>query len=446
MIAYWGPKADLRARLFSLGVHMAGSIKRQRFIPFRKADLIDMCLLDDRLPEGQPPAFREFCRILEALLHYEFHRVLENLKNCYAPFNPDADTRFIHDLKEEKLRQLQRDLGRQLTELLDAANFERISAEDLKESMAVESLFKIRLAVDFSDFEDVLFFRRGERIQEETLVSFFGLKKRTIRFVNYDRVLVYIRFKDHDYFDARGRSDLFFKPGSTIIKLFNSVPQADLEMLFPNSEVRMKTIDKLIIGIPAAISGVIVVVSKLGASLLLVAALVSFWIGMREHPVDIDQQHLVALGLGLGALGGYLFKQISKFKNRKIRFMKALTENLYFKNLDNNVGVFHHLVDAAEEEEFKEALLAYYFLLVAGGSLTRQQLDQAVEGWLSDKWDCRIDFEVADALDKLERFGIVKIKADRIFGQPLHDAKICLDTLWDNYFDYSPKEPAADPA
>ena len=49
----------------------------------------------------------------------------------------------------------------------------------------------------------------------------------------------------------------------------------------------------------------------------------------------------------------FLFKQISKYKNRKIKFMKALSDNLYFKNLDNNAGVFYHLIDAAEEEEFK---------------------------------------------------------------------------------------------
>ena len=36
--------------------------------------------------------------------------------------------------------------------------------------------------------------------------------------------------------------------------------------------------------------------------------------------------------------------------------MKALSDNLYFKNLDNNAGVFHTLIDAAEEEDIKEAL------------------------------------------------------------------------------------------
>jgi Protein of unknown function (DUF3754) len=43
------------------------------------------------------------------------------------------------------------------------------------------------------------------------------------------------------------------------------------------------------------------------------------------------------------ALGGYLVRQFTKFKNRKIQFMKALSENLYFRNLDNDAGVFHHL-------------------------------------------------------------------------------------------------------
>ena len=47
-------------------------------------------------------------------------------------------------------------------------------------------------------------------------------------------------------------------------------------------------------------------------------------------------------------------------------------DNLYFRNLVNNTGVFYSLIDAAEEEESKEAFLAYYFLHTAEGSLTEQ--------------------------------------------------------------------------
>jgi len=267
-------------------------------------------------------------------------------------------------------------------------------------------------------------------------VKFFGLKKEPIEFTNYDRVAIYIKFKEAAYFEASSRETLTFSPGSTIIKLFQNVPKADLEMLFPNSEVRMKTIDKLIIGIPAAVSGIAVVATKLGASILLIGSIIAFWLGLKEKEVTIQQHHLVALALGLVTLGGFMFKQFNKFKNRKIKFMKALTENLYFKNLDNNAGVFHHLIDAAEEEEFKEAVLAYYFLLTEDQDLTKTRLDAAVESWLESKHNCRINFEVADALAKLQRLDLVRQDKEIIRCKSLKDANRQLDSIWDNYFTY----------
>jgi hypothetical protein len=415
---------------------MSDAIPPRRFIPFRKADIVRMCLAGDELTGESAEAFHQLCRLLESLFHFEFQRVLEELKDCYAPFDPDADTRRIREITAEQRDRLHADLVAELGNLLESANFESITAQDLKNSMAVESLFKIRLEVDFADFQDVLFFQRGEQVRQETLVGWWGLKKRRIEFVNYERVLVYLRFKEQAYFDARGRGRLLFKPGATILKLFRNVPRADLEMLFPNSEIRMKTIDKLIIGVPAAVSGIVVLVSKLGASLVLLASLMAFWMGLREHAVEVDQKHLAGLGLGLLALATYLFKQIGKFKNRKLRFMKALTENLYFRNLDNNAGVLFRLVDAAEEEEFKEAVLAYFFLLTGGTTLTREALDRRVEDWLERKWNCRVNFEVDDALKKLERFGILRIDGSRLSCLPLEEARRRLDQIWDNFFPY----------
>jgi hypothetical protein len=291
--------------------------------------------------------------------------------------------------------------------------------------------------VDFEDFEDVIFFRRGESIKEETLVKYFGLWKKTFQFTNYDRVAVYIKFKEAEYFERQNRKNLYFEPGSTVIKLFHNVPKADLEMLFPNSKVRMKTIDKIIIGVPAAVSGIVVLVTKLGASLLLVGSVVSFWLGFKDEEVQIKQQHLIALGAGLGTLAGFLFRQINKYKNRKIRFMKALADNLYFKNLDNNAGVFYHLIDAAEEEEFKEAVLAYCFLLIAEEPLTKNALDQRIENWLSDRWNCRIDFEIGDAIQKLQRLKLIAAENGYLRSVPLDSAKQELDTIWDNFFRYN---------
>ena len=409
---------------------------RNRFIPFRKADIIKMCINDSRLSKHDQNLFRRFCHILGSLIHFEFHHQVEMLKDCYSPFNPDADTRLNYDYSEQEKNELQKKLVETLTEILNAANFQKLTKTDLEESLKEESLFKIRLRVEFKDFEEVLFYQRGQSTKQETLVKFFGLKKEPITFTNYERVVIYIKFKEQDYFKAKKQKNLYFTPGSTIIKLFQNVPKADLEMLFPNSEVRMKTIDKLIIGVPAAVSGIVLTASKLGGTILLIASVISFWLGLTQNEVKIEQQHLIALALGLATLGGFLFKQINKFKNRKIKFMKALSDNLYFKNLDNNTGVFHHLVDTAEEEEFKEAILAYYFLLVEDRDLTITQLDETVERWFENKHNCMINFEIEDALQKLERWKLVNRDKNIIRRKNMNDAMQQLDKIWDNYFPY----------
>ena len=418
---------------------MPENLKHNRFIPFRKADVVDMCIKKSKLSPHDTKAFADLCQILEAIFHFEFHGHLEKLKACYAPFNPDADTRGVQKYSAAEKRQLQNQLVAEMTAVLTAANFEKITAQDLKQALGEESLFQIRLEVDFDDFEDVIFFRRGESVKEETLVKFFGLWKRKFKFTNYDRVAIYIKFKEVDYFKQQKRKHIYFEPGSTVIKLFHNVPKADLEMLFPNSKVRMKTIDKIIIGVPAAISGIIVLVTKLGASLLLVGSVISFWLGFKNEEVQIKQQHLIALGAGLGTLGGFLFRQINKYKNRKIKFMKALADNLYFKNLDNNAGVFYHLIDTAEEEEFKEAVLAYYFLLTAGTPLTKAELDQRIENWLAERWACQIDFEIGDAIQKLQRLKLITADNEHMRCLPLDSAKQQLDTIWDNFFTFDAK-------
>jgi len=282
----------------------------------------------------------------------------------------------------------------------------------------------------------VLFFRRGINQQTETIREWFGLKKTNIDLQVYDRVLVYVRFKDQQYFNSVEKTELYFEPGSTIIKLFRNVPKNDMEMLFPNTEVRMKRIDKLLIGVPTAVGSLFMLVTKLGATLLLVFSVMAFWLGLSDEPANIDQASLVALAVGLGGLGGFLWRQFSKYKNRKIKFMKQLAENLYFKNLDNNAGVFHHLIDAAEEEETKETILAYYHLLIAGKFLSITELDKKIEDWFENKYSCRIDFDMQDAIDKLVRLGLVVQNDNAFKAISLLEANEKLDILWDGYFEF----------
>ena len=413
---------------------MTAITPKQRFIPFQKKDIVTLCSQEGSLNEQDREQFGDICNLISSLFHFEFHRNLEALKHSYAPLNPDADTQTLFPVSasDKQLRETQ--LIDELKHLLDAANFEEITRADLDRALLEESLFKIRLQVDFNDFEQILFFRRGESTKQETLISWFGLSKKDITFQNFERVVIYVKYKDQAYFDQQGRKDLFFTPGSTLIKLFQDVPSADLEMLFPNTEVRMKTIDKVMIGVPAAVGGIIMLVTKLGATFLLTGALLAFWLGLSDEPVILDQKTLLALAAGFGTLGGFLWKQFNNFKNRKIKFMKTLADSLYFKNLDNNTGVFHRLIDAAEEEENKEVILAYYFLLKADKALSAQELDTEIEQWFQAEHNTPIDFDVPDAIRKLIELEMVETNDDKVQAKPLKQVKEKLNQIWDDHF------------
>jgi len=410
-----------------------------RFIPFRRSDLVDMLAAEERLAPSERDSFRAFARLLGATFHFEFRDRLEALKAAHAPFARDPDTRTVRSWSEgEKEEALDR-LVAELRELLEDANFRPVTEEEIERAFEEESLFKLRVDVDFDDLEHRLFFRRGETSREEEITGWYGLRKRTVTFTNYEKVVMLVTFKGADHFIARDQEleDLSFEPGSTVIKLFQDVPRADLEMLFPNARVRMRLVDKLLIGVPAVISGIIVLSTKLLATLGLLFVLVSASLGLRDGQVDLDQGALVTLAAGLGALGGYLVRQFNKFKKRRLEFMNTLARSLYFRNLDNDQGVFHNLLDAAEEEEVKEALLGWFFLHTADRPLDRGELDGAVEQWFAQRWDCRLDFEVDDGLAKLRRLRLVEEEdGGRLTAVALDEALRRLDERWDSFFRY----------
>ena len=398
-----------------------------RFIPFRKRDIVEMCLKDNKL-SGQEEELRQFYYMLTSIFHFEFHQITESLKDSYAHVDPDTDTRSTDDVQPLP----EPDFIKLLGGLLEKANYEQITKEVLNQALTEESLFKIRLHVDFDDFSEVLLFCRGVSEREEILSSLFGLIKKPIRFTNYDRVVVYIRFRD-DYLET-GTAMPACKPGATLLKLFQNVPKADLEMLFPNTAVRMRMMDKLLIGVPAVISGGIVLTTKLGTALVLTGSLLGFWLGLSSEPVELNKTTMMILLAGIAALGGYLWKQFNKFKNRKLLFMQTLTQNLYFKNLDNNAGVFYRLANDAEEEECKETLLAYYFLLTSDAALTRAELDKMIENWLKEKWQCSVDFEIDDAVNKLLALGLASELDGKLSVVTINAGIKALDKRWDDYF------------
>jgi len=407
----------------------------EHFIPFRRTDVVSMCA--DELPAAERDSFVGFARMLSSLLHYRFQGRIEALKDAYQPFIPEGDTHEISAIGPTERRAARERVESELAALARAANFTEIDVAELQRALVGHSLLKVSMAINTDVIDKVMLFRRGESTRTRTVPIWYGLRQRTVSFTNYSKVLVYAMFKEAEH--HRGDPEkLPFRPGSMVIKMFQNVPAEDLEMVFPNVQVRMRLFDKLLIGIPALISGITVIVTKLAVSLGVVLLFLAFWLGIRDKPEELSQAQLISLTVGLAAFGGYLFRQVTKFKNRKILFMKALSENLYFRNLDNDAGVFHHLLDAAEESEVTEAVLAYHFLRTAPEPSTASELDRRIQDWFATRWDTTLDYEVEDGVRKLRQLSLAtEDDLGRLTAVSLAEAKKRLDHEWDNLFAYN---------
>lgn len=386
----------------------------------RKRQLIRACV--EEAPD--PDRFRELCRLLEATVHHRHRRRLESLEELYAPVDPDADT--VDKEQDADGEGLQR-LEDGLVELLEEADFEEISREQVHRALEESALLNVHMQVDLDEYERVLFYGRGADRRRETVSNWLGLRERQLEFTNYERVVVYVRRK------AAGDGE-----SPVVMKMFRNVPEHDIEMLLPEPAVKMRTRDRLFVGVPAVISGGLLLTTKAGPQLLLLGALVAFWLGLRDREVNLDQRTVLASLMGLLAVGGFIWRQVDKFRSRKMELLKDISERLYFKSLDNGAGVIHHLLDEAEDQECREAILALFLLHEADGALTREELDERAEKWIDEHTGRDVDFEVRDALDKLVEIRVLEQDADdRLSVVPLGEALERLDEAWDSEFDYA---------
>ncbi|MCS5622481.1 MAG: DUF3754 domain-containing protein, partial [Candidatus Marinimicrobia bacterium] len=118
-----------------------------------------------------------------------------------------------------------------------------------------------------------------------------------------------------------------------------------------------------------------------------------------------------------------------------------IAKSLYFKDKGNNQGVFTMLIDSAEEQECKEAMMAYYFLLNSNNKMNEETLDNVIEEWMEIKHKTKIDFEVDDAIKKLEEKDLLSRDKNGILTVvSLDEALSHMDYIWDNYFEYNKPE------
>lgn len=403
---------------------MAEYKDREHYIPLRKNDLVALLARDKNLSREQRQQFRQFCTLVSAVFHFEYHQKLDELKDEYAPFDPDAVTKQLANLMPEQRQEKLGQLFDRFTWLMERANFKRLDRQAVEAAMQEVSDWGLNMEVDFGVFERLELFARGDTLGTRTRRKWYKLfRKETARVPLYQRLVLILKLQKHKRLPKEVNTDAVF------LKIFKDIPKADLEMLLPGARLQMPRLTRWKMG-GSLLSGLGYIGYKIMSELYAIAALgvTAFW-----GPVV--------------ALLGYGYKQWYGYQTTKTAYSLQLTQSLYYQNLDNNAGVLFHLLDEAEEQECREAILAYYYLwrFATDQGWTAPDLDDYVEMDLERLASLKVDFEIEDALAKLERLKVVEKVGDRYRARPIEKALEVLDYTWDNYFKYNNPQPEAPP-
>jgi len=447
----------------------------EKFIPVRTNDLVNALCEEGILSGERQQNFRRFGELVQAIYHFKFHGTLKKALDAYHAFNPDADTLKLFPPQEDFSLRFST-MVEALEEMLAAANYKELSLEELNEIMTKAAPKGLNVKVNQEKYEKILIYRRGKKSVAKTpdasaWWNSFGKKKREPEMEEMlQRLLILIKLKSeedmeafYDYYvetagETEGEkerrlmgeairggrksppSEKRAKIPTIFLKIFKNVPVSTLETLFPDVTIGMTLVDKGLILLPL-IGGFFSVVNKVIPALLVIGTVAAAIIMGQSINWGDFKDKLFPILTAFSVVGMITFKVFAKYKNTKEKHQAKLMKTLYFHNLDNNAGVFDFLVHEAEEEECKEAILAYYFLLAERNSeglpFTLSELDDRIEEWMQKEFGVPMDFEVKDAIRKLEEEGIIDQKDGRYSVPLIAKSLQVLDRMWDDFFPYN---------
>lgn len=406
---------------------MSEHANREHFIPIRVPDLVRFLCeergpsVGQKLASDQQQQFRQFADTAASHIHAVYLDKLKRLKEAYSPFDPDADTCVLHELSlVERAIRLQ-ELFADLVQLLERANYIRLSREELTTIAEGASDWGVDMEINWECFDIVEVFIRGKGIGKRTRRKWYRwFRTEQVSVPTFQRVVMMLKQKSHKQLGVDADTKNVF------MKVFKDIPQMDVEMLFPGTRLRMPVLERLKLG-GSTLSTIGYVIWKLQTfSIGIVTGIFTGAIGLAT---------IIALYTPLALLIGYGYKTYSYFQVTKQTYQLQLTQSLYYQNLDNNAGVLFRMLDEAEEQEVREVLLAYFYLWRYAGERgwTAAELDDYVELDLERRLNLPVDFEIEDALRKLTLAGIVTETDGRYRALPIEEAQDRLDDIWEKY-------------
>ncbi|CAD5180766.1 unnamed protein product [Musa acuminata subsp. malaccensis] len=260
-----------------------------------------------------------------------------------------------------------------------------------------------------SEMEDL--FVERIRIENMELSTQNLISNITIQEPTFDRMIVVYRRASTNSKTERG----------IYVKHFKNIPMADMELVLPEKRNPSLTPMDWVKFLISVVLGLVTLVSSL------------------EMP-KADIWVVIAV---LSGLVGYCAKIYFTFQQNMATYQNLITKSMYDKQLDSGKGTLLHLCDDVIQQEVKEVIISY-FILMEQGKLEINVLDRQCEELIMEEFNEKCNFEVEDAVKKLEKLGIVsRDSAGKICCVPLKRANEIIGTTTEELVMKAKQGPAA---
>ncbi|OAO91804.1 hypothetical protein AXX17_AT5G13370 [Arabidopsis thaliana] len=216
-----------------------------------------------------------------------------------------------------------------------------------------------------------------ERIRIEKLkLSLSNLmKKITIQEPTFERIIVVYR-------RVSGKKE---SERNIYVKHFKTIPMADMEIVLPEKKnPGLTPLDWVKFLVSAAI-GLVTVVSS----------------------VSLKKADIRVIAAILSTVVAYCVKTYFTFQRNLVDYQSLITRSVYDKQLDSGRGTLLHLCDEVIQQEVKEVIISFFMLIKKGCPTSKEELDMKSEAFIKEEFNESCNFDVDDAITKLEKLGLV---------------------------------------
>src|SRR5688572_26186191 len=125
-------------------------MQREHYIPLRRGELVDLLSSQPALEGEDRVLFRQLCELLTAGVHFHYHKILEELKEQYAHFDPDSATAPSRALDSSEREQKLGQFFERFAHLMQRANFIQLDRQAIEEAAKAVSDWGLNMEVDWN--------------------------------------------------------------------------------------------------------------------------------------------------------------------------------------------------------------------------------------------------------------------------------------------------------